>query len=161
MADERDEEIQTEFQAAQTAWRNALRAHRLAPPDAGFSARLRALSTAAHVEAEICWKAHEAGYRWPRHRPAGGEPPYELRPESGRRGPELAWERFDNAVDVLNSAACQTNLHRVGSAYEEMSVAAGLLAGDIEYEDRQSGLLPPRQPPLAAQRGPRPMRKSA
>jgi hypothetical protein len=160
MADTHAEEIQAEFQAAQSAWRDALRAHRLAPPDAGFSARLRELSTAAHAEAEICWRAHDAGYKWPRHRPAGGEPPYELRPESGRRGPELLWERFDNAVEILNAAARQTNLHRVGSAYEEMSVAAGLLAGEIEFADRESGLLPPRQP-LVSKREPRSMRKSA
>ncbi|MGH2872938.1 MAG: hypothetical protein ACRDL5_10825, partial [Solirubrobacteraceae bacterium] len=147
MADERDEEIQGAFQDAQSSWMNALRAHRLAPPDAGFSARLAELSRAAHAEAEICWKAHAAGYEWPRHRAAGAEPPYELRPESGRRGPEIAWQRFDAAVDALNRATSQTRLDQVGSAYEEMSVAAGLLAGEVEYEDRASGLLPPRQLP--------------
>lgn len=147
MADERDEEVQAAFRAAQGGWMQALRAHRLAPPDAGFSARLAELSRAAHAEALICWKAHDAGYKWPRHRAAGGEPPYELRPDSGRRGPEVAWQRLDAAVEALNRATGQTDLHRVGSAYEEMAAAAGLLAGEIEHEDRATGLLPPRQMP--------------
>lgn len=147
MANREDVEIQAEFQSAQSAWIQALRAHRLAPPDAGFSARLQELSLAAHAEAEICWKAHNTGYKWPRHRAVGGEPPHELRPESGRRGPEIAWQRFDAAVEALNRAARQTNLDRVGSAYEEMSAAAGILAGEIEYEDRERGLLPPSRLP--------------
>jgi hypothetical protein len=145
MADEQDADIQAAFHAAQGGWRAALQAHRLAPPDAGFSARLLALSEAAHEEALICWRAHEAGYVWPRHRAAGAEPPYELRPESGRRGPELAWQRFDAAVEAVTRATSQTDLHRVGSAYEEMAVAAGALAEEIEIEDRASGLLPPRR----------------
>jgi hypothetical protein len=145
MANTQDEEIQAAFQTAQSGWADALRAHRLAAPDAGFSARLRALSKAAHAEAMICWKAREAGYAWPRHRPAGGHPPYELRPDTGRRGPELAWQRFDAAVDALNVATRGTDLDRVASAYEEMAVAAGAVAEDIEDEDRASGLLPPRR----------------
>jgi hypothetical protein len=146
MPDEEDEQIQGEFQSAQHGWIEALKAHRLAPPDAGFSARLLELSKAAHAEALICWKAHDAGYRWPRHRSAGAEPPYELRPESGRRGSELAWQRFDAAVEALNRATRGTDLHRVGSAYEEMAAAAGGLAEEIAIEDRASGLLPPKRP---------------
>ncbi len=155
MTDERDEEIQEAFKAAQTGWARALRKHRLAPPDAGFSARILELSRAAHAEAVICWEAHAAGYQWPRHRPAGGEPPHELRPESGRRGPDIAWQRFDAAVEALNRATRGTDLHRVGSAYEEMAVAAGALAEEIEFEDRASGVLPPTRAHT------RPMRKSA
>jgi len=137
-----DEQIQEEFRAAQSDWRRALEGHRLAPPDAGFSARLHELAKAAHAEALVCWKAHEAGFEWPRHRATGGEPPYELRPGSGRRGPDAAWARFDAAVDALNRAASQTNIHRVGSAYEEMAVAADTLSIAIEEADRASGLLP-------------------
>jgi hypothetical protein len=50
----------------------ALRAHRLAPPDAGFSERLRELSKAAHADAEICSKAHDAGYSGRATEPQGG-----------------------------------------------------------------------------------------
>ncbi len=161
MADKTDEEIQAEFKAAQSGWADALRAHRLAPPDPGYSARLLALCRAAHAEATICWEAHEAGYKWPRHRAAGGEPPYELRPESGRRGPEIAWQRFDAAVEALNRATRGTDLQRVGSAYEEMAVAAGALAEEIEFEDRASGLLPPKRSPARQAPVPARARKSA
>ena len=145
MTEPDDNDVQAAFQAAQRGWMSAIRAHRLAPPDAGFSARLLELSRAAHAEAEICWKAHDAGYTWPRHRAAGSTPPYELRPGSGRRGPEVAWQRFDAAVEALNRATATTDLHRVGSAYEEVAAAAGILAGEIEEADRSSGLLPPKQ----------------
>jgi hypothetical protein len=155
MINERDEEIQAAFKAAQSGWANALRAHRLAPPDAGFSARILELSRAAHAEAMICWEAHEAGYKWPRHRAAAGEPPCELRPDSGRRGPDIAWQRFDAAVEALNRATRSADLHRVGSAYEELAVAAGALAESVELQDRASGLLPPKRPAA------RQMRKSA
>jgi hypothetical protein len=140
-ADSEDDEIQAAFQAAQHDWITALRAHRLAPPDAGFSGRLKQLANAAQDEAQICRRAYDAGYKWPRHRAAGSEPPYELRPESGRRGPELLWERFDAAVEALNRAAATTDLHRVASAYEEMAVAAGALSEEIELQDRASGLI--------------------
>ena len=69
-------------------WAEAMRAHKLAPPDAGFATRLRALAEAAGRE-QVAWEhAHAAGLMW---RPIPGaenaEPPYELRPGTGRRGP--------------------------------------------------------------------------
>ena len=44
-----DDEVdpETAFSDAQERWRRALEAHRLAPPDAGFSARLTALADAS------------------------------------------------------------------------------------------------------------------
>ena len=65
-----------------------MQAHKLAPPDAGFAPRLRALAEAAASE-QVAWEhAHAAGLLW---RPVPGaesaEPPYELRPGTGRRGP--------------------------------------------------------------------------
>ena len=62
--------------------------------------------------------------------------------EIGRPGPEIAWQRFDGAVKALNRATSQTDLHRVGSDYEEIAAAPGALAGEIDYEDRARGLLP-------------------
>ena len=141
MPDEQDDQIQTAFQQAQRQWIGAIRAHRLAPPDAGFSRRLAALSEAAHAEADISRTAHAKGYVWPRHRAAGSEPPPELRPDSGRRGPVPLWQRFDAAVDRLNRATSKTNLRRVAEAYDELAVVAGELAEAVEAEDRASGLL--------------------
>src|SRR2546423_1014902 len=84
---------------ASNGWAEAMKAHKLAPPDAGFAARLRSVSEAAATE-QVAWQqAHDAGMMW---RPVPGaersEPPYELRPGTGRRGPEELWERFDETV---------------------------------------------------------------
>jgi len=49
------------FQEARQVWREALRGHVLAPPDAGFSARLCALSAAATQRAAACEAAHKVG----------------------------------------------------------------------------------------------------
>src|SRR5947209_13104483 len=80
-------------------WAEAMRAHKLAPPDHNFAVRLRALANAALDEQGAWEQAHEAGLLW---RPVPGaeraEPPYELRPGSGRRGPAGMWARFDEAV---------------------------------------------------------------
>src|SRR5438270_1466119 len=90
---------------ASTGWADAMRAHKLAPPDAGFAGRLRALAEAAAAEQDAWEHAHAAGLLW---RPVPGaesaEPPYELRPGTGRRGPSELWDRFDSAVAALNQA---------------------------------------------------------
>ncbi len=91
------DEIQAEFAAAQERWRRAIHAHRMAPPDAGFSERLAELADAARTEAAICRRAEAAGFQWPPHKSTGRQP-YELQPGTGRRGPEALWRRFDAAV---------------------------------------------------------------
>jgi hypothetical protein len=121
---------------ASTGWADAMRAHKLAPPDAGFAARLRALAEAAESE-QIAWEhAHAAGLEW---RPVPGaeqaEPPYELRPGTGRRGPQELWHRFDAAVAALNSAITGSNAADVADAFGEMSEAARALADAIDHAD--------------------------
>ena len=106
---ERDQ-IMRAVRQASTAWAEAMRAHKLAPPDARFAARLRALAEAAQAE-QVTWEqAHAAGLLW---RPVPGaeaaEPPYELRPGTGRRGPQQLWEQFDAAVRRLNHAIAGTS----------------------------------------------------
>jgi len=133
--------IQELFAAAQGRWRGAVQAHRLAPPDAGFSRRLAALADVAREEADVCRKAAAAGYSWPSHT-STVEQPYELRAGTGRRGPEDLWQRFDSAVEKLNRAAARTDLIEVASAHELLADAAGDLARAVEHEDRASGLLP-------------------
>jgi hypothetical protein len=142
MSDDTDIEAQDAFRGAQEKWRRALEGHRKAPPDAGFSARIRELAEAARAEALACRAAHEAGFGWPPHRATSSDPPYELRPGSGRRGPEDLWRRFDVAVSGLNRAATGTDLVDVADAYEELAGVADELATAVESEDRASGLLP-------------------
>jgi len=107
MADGEQEQaaIMRAVQIARDDWAAAMRAHKLAPPDDGFAARLRTLAEAADRE-QVAWEhAHAAGLLW---RPVPGaenaQPPYELRPGTGRRGPESLWARFDRAVATLNRA---------------------------------------------------------
>ncbi len=121
---------------AGTGWADAMRAHKLAPPDDGFAGRLRTLSEAAADE-QVAWEhAHAAGLLW---RPIPGaeaaEPPYELRPGTGRRGPETLWARFDAAVATLNRAITQSSAAAVADAFGELSEAAGALADAVAAED--------------------------
>jgi hypothetical protein len=133
--------IQAAFAAAQEHWRKAIQAHRLAPPDGGFSARLADLAAVAREEAEVCREAAAAGYSWPAHS-GTAQPPYELRPGTGRRGPAELWERFDAAAAELNRAGGGSDLVEVAQAHELLAEAAGALAAEVEREDRASGLLP-------------------
>jgi hypothetical protein len=129
------------FQEARAAWRAALRGHVLAPPDAGFSARLAALAAAARQRAAACEAAYGDGFEWP---PARGvaRPPYELRPGSGRRGPAGLWERLTRLSRRLTGVSEGRSLRAVARAYAELGDVAGELAAAVEREDRASGLLP-------------------
>jgi hypothetical protein len=123
-------------QHASTGWAQAMRAHVMAPPDDGFAARLRALSEAAATE-QMAWEqAHQAGLMW---RPVPGaeraEPPYELRPGTGRRGPEELWARFDESVVTLNRAITGSSAVEVAAAFGAMSDAAADLADAVERLD--------------------------
>jgi hypothetical protein len=131
-----EREAQAAFRAAQERWRDALEAHRLAPPDGGFSSRLHALSDAATAEAEACREAEAASFGWPPHRATASAPPYELRSESGRRGPEELWRRFDAAAADLSRTAAGTDIFAVADAYAELGEAARELARAVEREDR-------------------------
>jgi hypothetical protein len=121
---------------ASTGWADAMRAHKLAPPDGGFAARLRALADAAETE-QVAWEhAHAAGLPW---RPLPGaetaEPPYELRPGTGRRGPEELWASFDDAVAGLNRAIAGSSAANVADAFGEVAGAASALADAVASED--------------------------
>jgi hypothetical protein len=142
MAETIEDHAQVAFRDAQQLWRGALEAHRLAPPDSGFSARLADLADAARAEAEACRVADGAGFEWPPHRASSSAPPYELRPGSARRGPDELWRRFDGAVTELNRAATGTDLVTVAVAYEALAEVAAELAVAVEREDRASGVLP-------------------
>ncbi len=117
-------------------WAEAMRAHKLAPPDPGFASRLRALSEAAADEQVVWEHAHAAGLLW---RPIPGaesaEPPYELRPGTGRRGPAELWSRFDAAVAQLNRAITGSDAAAVADAFGELSETAGELADAVAHQD--------------------------
>jgi hypothetical protein len=130
------EQITRAVRQAGNDWAEAMRTHKLAPPDAGFSSRLRSLSEAAARERAAWEQAHSAGLLW---RPVPGaehaQPPYELRPGTGRRGPEALWARFDAAVASLNQAITGSNAASVADAFGELSEAARALADEVARED--------------------------
>jgi hypothetical protein len=65
------------------------------------------------------------------------EPPYELRPGTGRRGPADGWVRFDAAVAALNRAITGSDAAAVADAFGEMSEVAGAMADSLAREDGQ------------------------
>ena len=138
-------QIMRAVRQAGTDWAEAMQAHKLAPPDAGFAARLRVLAEAAARE-QVAWEhAHAAGLMW---RPIPGaehaEPPYELRPGTGRRGPTELWARFDETVAALNRAITGSNAAAVADAFGELAEAAGALADAVAAEDEAGARAPSR-----------------
>jgi hypothetical protein len=124
---------------ASAGWAQAMRAHKLAPPDAGFAERLHGLAVAAARE-QVTWeRAHAAGLHW---RPVPGaesaEPPYELLPGTGRRGPEELWERFDAAVAKLNRAITGSSAEDVADAFGRLADVASELAEAVAREDEDA-----------------------
>jgi hypothetical protein len=143
--DSQQAQIMRAVRHASDGWAAAMRAHKLAPPDAGFAQRLRNLADAAATE-QVTWEhAHAAGLLW---RPVPGAenalPPYELRPGTGRRGPAPLWERFDGAVATLNRAITGSSAAAVADAFGEVAQAADALATAVVREDEAGAAAPPR-----------------
>jgi hypothetical protein len=134
-------QVEATFYEALEGWDAAVERHVLAPPDAGFSDRLASLAASGHIQAERCRLAHAKGFKW---EPAMGTPvaPWELQPESGRRGPTELWRIFDAACAEFARAGRGTDLLVMGAAFDRLADAAGDLATAIARADRESGLLP-------------------
>ena len=137
--DDLDEQRQSALAAVRDAsrsWSEAMRAHTLAPPDHEFGARLRQLASAATAEQRAWLSAQEVGLVW---RPIPGaehaQPPYELRPGTGRRGPAEVWTRFDLAVARLNRAISGSDSSEVAAAFGEVAEVTGKLADSVARED--------------------------
>jgi hypothetical protein len=133
-----DQQIVSDFKEGMASWASAVQAHKQAPPDENFAARLTALSQGASEAARVCRAAHAAGFEWPPARKADSEPPYELRPGTGRRGPEELWQRFDQATTRLSTMAAGTDMLEVARAYEELAAIAEELAQAVVGADRAS-----------------------
>ena len=70
--------------------------------------------------------------------PETAEPPYELLPGTGRRGPEELWERFDAAVAELNRAITGSSAENVAAAFGGLADVAAELAGAVAREDEDA-----------------------
>jgi hypothetical protein len=137
-AAEPDEQILGDFREGMASWAGAVQAHKQAPPDLGFAVRLAALAHGASEAARVCRSADAAGFEWPPARKADSEPPYELRPGTGRRGPEELWQSFDQTITRLSTVAAGTDMLEVARAYQELAAVAGEIAQAVEAEDQAS-----------------------
>ena len=137
-----DDQALAELRASGDGWVAAIEAHRMAPPDAGFGARLAGLSLAAGEQARV-YRAAASDFEWVPS--SGGKPPYELLPDTGRRGPERLWQRFDAAVARLGAATEGEDMIEVADAYEDLAAAAIELSKAIEREDTASSQRPRTQ----------------
>jgi hypothetical protein len=121
-------------EAAALEWAHAMRAHILAAPEpVGFAARLRGLAAAAQSRARAARVADAAGLTWAAQ--AGAlhkQPPYELRPGTGRLGPAELWRRFDEAVLAYNRALTGEDARAVGDASERLGELAAAIASEVE-----------------------------
>lgn len=122
--------------AGHQAWAQANRDHRLAPPDAGFSRRLANFAGAAAKLRDGFQAAADAGLGWkPQAGISNALPPYELRPESGRRGPGELWDTFDAAIDTRRKALEGTDATAIAEAFAQLAIAARQLAVAVAEMD--------------------------
>jgi hypothetical protein len=134
-----DQQLLGDFKEGMASWASAVQAHKQAPPDADFGDRLAALAHGASEASRVCRAADAQGFEWPPARKADSEPPYELRPGTGRRGPGHLWRRFDQAITRLGTMAAGEDMLEVARAYEELAEVAGELAKAVKAEDGAVG----------------------
>jgi hypothetical protein len=130
--------------AADHTWRAALRQHRLAPPDAQFARRLKDFADACESQQIACDYAAKEGLGWEPMPPAKRQPPPELRPDSGRRGPRELWATFDVAWDDLGKALESISLPAVARAFDQLATISRQLYTAVEEEDGATGDRPGR-----------------
>ena len=124
---------------AAVRWAEAMRAHIMAPPDPGFPARLYGLAEAARTRARAARVADAAGLKWvAQPRAVQSQPPYELRPNTGRTGPSDLWARFDAGVGAYNRAIATTSARAVADAADELADAADAIAHAHETTRRDA-----------------------
>ena len=124
--------------AADHTWRAALRQHRLAPPDDGFSRRLKDFADACESQQISCDYAAQEGLGW-EPMPAARRPaPPELRPDSGRRGPSELWAKFDTDWEDLGKALEGISLPAVARAFGELATISRQLSVAVDEEDARS-----------------------
>ena len=109
-----------------------MRSHELAPPDAGFRGRLRALSQAAEAIRQTHARALEAGPAW---RPVEGSD--RARRTNCGPGPGDVARRncgaaFDAAVERLNQAGAGNSLADLVAAYAAVAEATAAVAVALE-----------------------------
>lgn len=130
----------SQMRVAESRWYEALKQHRLAPPDEGFSRRLRDFADACEQQQAAYGYAAAAGLAWdPLPPKSARRPPAELLPDSGRRGSRELWERFDVAIEDLNRALQGISLQAIARVFGELSETARELAAAVSAQDAARG----------------------
>jgi len=130
----------SQLRVAESRWYQALKQHRLAPPDQGFSRRLRDFADACEQQQAAYGYAAGAGLAWdPLPPKSARRPPPELLPDSGRRGPPELWERFDLGIEDLNRALEGISLQAIARVFGELSEIAREVAVAVAEEDAGRG----------------------
>jgi hypothetical protein len=118
---------------ADQRWNAALEASEFAPPDPGFSARVRGVADASEQEAAALRLADRSGVGWnPVPNARRMRLSYELRPGGHRPGPVQLWERFDATVERLGVAMEGVSVSAVARAFGELSDVARAIADELE-----------------------------
>lgn len=142
----------TELRIAEDRWNSALRDHRLAPPDAGYSRRLRNFAEACEQQQTAYAHAAAAGLAWaPLSASEVLEPPPELSADSGRRGPPELWARFDTAMEEFRSALTGISLISISHAFSELAEIARALSRAVAEEDAGAAINQDSTSPAARQ----------
>ena len=121
------------LQAAGQNWKAALDGHWQAPPAPGFERRLQRLADAAAEQQVACNDAHGGGLGWrPLEGASSAEPPYELRADANRPGPQELWQRFDASVRSLGVALEGYSLPVIALAFGDLGQTAQALVDALE-----------------------------
>jgi hypothetical protein len=130
------ERAMSQLRLAEGSWQHALKQHRTAPPDAGYSRRLRELADACEQQQIAYDYGASQGLGWTPLPPAKRPAPHELTPESGRPGPPELWQEFDQAIEDLSRALEGISIPAIARAFGEISRAARALS--VAAADRGS-----------------------
>lgn len=128
-----------QLRVAEGSWQHALIQHRTAPPDAGYSRRLRDLADACEQQQIAYDYAAKQGLGWTPLPPAKRPAPHELSPDSGRPGPAEAWREFDQSIEDLSRSFEGISIPAIARAFGELSRIARALSVAVADRGTDTG----------------------
>jgi len=141
------EQTLDQMRIADESLQHALASMRLAPPDPGYTRRLRRLCGAFEQLAIAYEHAALDGFtNAPPEEPLRLPIPHEVAPDSGRPGPPSLWRTFDDAVDELNEALTGIGYGEISRAFARLSKIVLELANVVELERTGEPQLTSSQP---------------
>ena len=121
--------------AADHTFRAALRQHRLAPPDPGFSRRLKDFADACESQQIACDYAAQEGLGW-EPMPAARRPPHpSCGPTAAAAARRELWVTFDTAWQDLTTALEGISLPAIARAFGELATVLRQLSAAVAEED--------------------------